>query len=213
MKKVICFDVNGTLVEENSWELFTQGDKLIEKEIEEIFKGYYSGKKLIDDAWGELVVLLKRTGRSNKDFIHSCWVQSNTFKEGARDIVKYLKEKEYQVYLISCSIDIYLECIVEELKIDGFYAGSHLIFDSSGELNKITSECVKGREYKKEKLKELAEKENVAIEDIIFVGDGDNDIGVFEMTKHGIAMGDQNEKLLNCSWKKIKSLTEIKDIL
>jgi phosphoserine phosphatase len=212
MNKIICFDVNGTLVEENSWEIFTQGDKVIEKEIEEIFNKYYSGEKLIDDAWSELVSLLKKTGRANKKFLSNCGISATTYKEGAKEIVEYLKEKGYKIYLISCSIDTHLECMVENLKIDGFYAGSHLIFDGSGELEKITSECVKGREYKKDKLKELAEKENINIEDMVFVGDGDNDIGVFEMTKHGIAIGE-NEKLLNCSWKQIKSLNEIKDIL
>lgn len=212
MNKIICFDVNGTLVEESSWEIFTSGDEIIEKEIEEIFNGYYSGKTLLDDAWSALVSVLKRTGKANKDFVCNCWDKASTFKEGTEEVINYLKDKGYKVYLISCSIDIYLKCMTEKLLLDGFYAGSHLIFDELGELEKITSDCVQGKGFKKEKLKELAEKEKVGIEDIIFVGDGDNDIGVFEMTKHGIAMGG-NPKLLNCSWKQISNLKEIKEIL
>ncbi len=213
MKNIICFDVNGTLVKENSWEIFTCGDELIEKEIKEIFDGYYSGKTSIDDAWKRLVITLKKTGRANKDFVYNCWDKTSTFKEGAEEIINYLKKKRYKIYLISCSIDVYLECIVKSLALDGFYAGSHLIFDSLGELAEITSDCMKGREFKKEKLRELAEKEGVSVEDIIFVGDGDNDVGVFEMTKHGIAMGNSNEKLLNCSWKQVNNLREIKEII
>jgi len=212
MNKIICFDVNGTLVEENSWGIFTCGDELIEKEIEEIFSNYYSGKTLIDNAWKELVAVLKRTGKANRDFVYNCWDKNNTFKEGTEEIIDYLKNKGYKIYLISCSIDIYLECIVKRFAIEGFYAGSHLLFDSLGELEKITSDCIKGGGFKERKLKELAEKENVNLEDIVFVGDGDNDLGVFEITKHGIAMGN-NEKLLKCSWKQIKSLKEIKEIL
>jgi phosphoserine phosphatase len=212
MNKIICFDVNGTLVEESSWEIFAQGDKSIEKKIDDIFDGYYSGKILIDEVWRGLVSTLKETGRANKEFIYNCWDEVITFKEGAEDLIAYLKEKGYKIYLISCSIDVSLECMVKKLNVNGFYAGSHLIFDHLGDLERITSECGRGKEYKKEKLKELAEKERVNVEDIVFVGDGDNDIGVFEMTKHGIAMGD-NEKLLNCSWRQIKSLKEIKNIL
>lgn len=212
MKKLICFDVNGTLVNEDSWGIFTQGDVSMEQEIKEIFDGYYSGKTSIDDAWKEMVIILRKTGRANKDFVYNCWDEASTFKDGAVEIITYLKEKGYKIYLISCSIDIYLECIVRELLLDGFYAGSHLIFDTLGELEKITSDCGKGSGYKKEKLNELALKEGISIEDIVFVGDGDNDVGVFEMTKHGIAIGE-NEKLRNCSWKQIKSLVEIKDIL
>jgi phosphoserine phosphatase len=213
MNKIICFDVNGTLVEESSWEIFAQGDQSIERKINDIFDGYYSKKISIAEVWGGLVSILKKTGRANKGFVYSCWDQANTFKEGAEEVISYLKEKGYKIYLISCSIDVSLECMVKKLGLDGFYAGSHLVFDSLGELEQITSECGKGREFKKEKLKELAAKEGVSVEDIIFVGDGDNDIGVFEMTKHGIAMGDKNEKLLNCCWKQINNLIEIKNIL
>lgn len=212
MSKIICFDVNGTLVEENSWEIFTQGNELMEKEINDIFESYFSKKKPIDDVWAEVVALLKKEGRANKSFLSSCGSYATTLKEGAREIIEYLKNKGYKIYLVSCSIDIHLECIVNDLGIDGFYAGSHLTFNSFGELEKITSECIKGKEYKTEKIKELAEKENINIEEIIFVGDGNNDIGAFEITKHGIAVGD-NEKLLNCSWKQIKSLKEIESIL
>jgi phosphoserine phosphatase len=212
MNKVICFDVNGTLVEESSWDIFAQGDETIEKEINNIFNGYYLGKIVIDEVWRVMVSMLKKVGRADKEFIYNCWEQSNTFKEGAEDVINYLKEGGYKIYLISCSIDISLEIMVKKLKIDGFYAGSHLVFSDSGQLERITSECGRGKEFKKEKLIELAAKENINLEDIIFVGDGDNDVGVFEMTKHGIAIGE-NEKLLNCSWKQIKSLKKIKEIL
>jgi len=212
MKKIICFDVNGTLVEENSWEIFTQGDELMEKEINEIFNSYFSRKKSIDDVWAEMVAFLKKEGKASKNYLSSCGSYATTLKEGARETIEYLKNKGFKIYLISCSIDIHLECIVNELGIDGFYAGSHLTFDSAGDLERITSECIKGKGYKAEKVKELAEKENANVEDIIFVGDGDNDIGAFEITKHGIAVGN-NEKLLNCSWKQIESLKDLKNIL
>lgn len=212
MSNIICFDVNGTLVEENSWDIFARGDKLIEKEINDVLNRYSSGQLSISGVWSGLVSVLKKTGRAKKDFVSNCWSEANTLKDGAEEIINYLKEKGYKIYLISCSIDILLEGLVEKLKLDGFYAGSHLVFDDLGELEAITSECMRGREFKKEKIIELAEKEKASVEDIIFVGDGDNDVGVFELTKHGIAMGD-NERLLDCSWKQIDSLREIKGIL
>lgn len=212
MNKVICFDVNGTLVEESSWEIFAQGDKEVERQIDDIFDGYYSRKISIDEVWKGMVSMLKNAKRANREFIYGCWEKSNTFKDGAEEVISYLKEKGYRIYLISCSIDVSLEIMANKLKVDGFYAGSHLIFDSLGDLERITSECGKGKEFKKEKLKELAQKEGIDVQEIVFVGDGDNDIGVFEMTKHGIAMGD-NEKLLDCSWKQTQSLREIKEIL
>ncbi|MFA5714184.1 MAG: HAD-IB family phosphatase [Candidatus Paceibacterota bacterium] len=213
MNKIICFDVNGTLVKENSWEIFTYGKKDVEKEIEEVFLSYYKKEIPIDEMWKRMVVSLKNTGRANRRFIENCWDVTSTFKEGAEEIIKYLKGKEYKIYLISCSIDAYLDCLVQKLNLDGFYAGSHLIFDGKGELENITSECIKSREYKELRLRELADKEGVNINDIIFVGDGDNDIGAFKLVKRGIAIDTNNEELLRCAWKKIDSLWQIQDIL
>lgn len=213
MNKIICFDVNGTLVEENSWEIFTYGKKEIAKEIEKVFSSYYRKEIPIDKMWEEMVVLLRKTGRANKRFVENCWDVTSSFKEGAEEIIEYLKGKGYKIYLISCSVDVYLDCLVQKLSLDGFYAGSHLIFDEAGELKNITSECIKSREYKELKLRELAEREGVNIDDIIFVGDGDNDVEVFKLTKRGIAMDTTNEELLKHSWKKVDSLVQIQDIL
>jgi len=213
MKKIICFDVNGTLVKENSWDIFTYGKPDIDKEIEVAFLCYYKKEINIDEMWKRMVVSLRKTGRANSKFIENCWDVTSTFNEGAEDIIEYLKEKGYKIYLISCSIDVYLDCMVQKLNLDGYYAGSHLIFDKDGELESITSECIKSREYKEIKLRELAEREGVEVEDIIFVGDGDNDVEVFKMTKRGIAMDTDNEELLDYAWKKVESLGEIQDIL
>lgn len=213
MNKIICFDVNGTLVKENSWEIFTCGKKDIEKEIEKCFLSYYKKEISIDEMWKRMVVLLRKTGKANRDFVKNCWDIASTFKEGAEEIIGYLKEKGYKIYLISCSIDTYLDCLSQKLNLDGYYAGSHMIFDEAGELESITSECVKSREYKESKLRDLADREGVELEDIVFVGDGDNDVEVFKMTRRGIAMDTDNEELLKCAWKKIDNLGQIQDIL
>jgi len=212
MKKIICFDVNGTLIEEKSWEILTCGKRDIEEEIEANFKLYFKGEIKIDEAWGKLVVILRKAGMSNRDYIYSCWDKGGNFKEGAEEIISYLKEKGYKIYLISCSIDAYLNHITRKMELEGVYSGSHLIFDDSGELISIESECMEGKGFKQESLKRLAREEEVDIKDIVFVGDGDNDVGVFKMTEHGIAMGD-NKQLADCSWKKIDNLFQIKEIL
>jgi len=213
MKKIICFDVNGTLIEENSWEILTCGRKEIEAEIEEGFKRYFKKEITIDEAWRGLVAILKKAGMSSRDYIYNCWGNGGNFKAGAEDIVSYLKEKGYKIYLVSCSIDAYLNHITRKMGLDGVYAGSHLIFDDTGELILIESECMEARGFKKRSLERLAQEEEVDVKDIVFVGDGDNDIEVFKMTEHGIAMGNKNKELIDNSWKQIESLSQIKEIL
>jgi Predicted hydrolases of the HAD superfamily len=48
---------------------------------------------------------------------------------------------------------------------------------------------------------------------VIFVGDSRNDIEAFKLTGNGIAIYPYDRELEEIAWKKIKSLSEIKDIL
>lgn len=212
MKKIICFDVNGTLVDQNSWDIFTS-DKEIEKKLKDISDDYENNKIPLKDFWNQVVLVLRSTGNANIEYIRNHSDDVNVLKEGAEDLINYLKEKGYKIYLISCSMDIYLEELTRKLKLDGFFAGTKFIFDENGELLSIESECFENKNFKEEKVRKVAEENNAEIEDIIFVGDGGNDIGAFKITKNGIAIDSKVEELRNIAWKNVKQLKEIKDIL
>jgi len=66
---------------------------------------------------------------------------------------------------------------------------------------------------KLEQLKELSKKIGIAMEEIIFVGDSENDIDVFKTTGKGIIVpgfdGKFNEELRKVSWKQASSLSKI----
>jgi phosphoserine phosphatase len=212
MSKIICFDVNGTLIHEKSWEILTCGRKDIAEEIENAFSRYFKREIDINEAWQLMVQALRKAGMANRDYMYKCWVAGGSLKEGAREVISYLKEKGYKIYFISCSIDAYLNYIARELEIDGVYAGSHMIFDDTGELVSIESECLEGADFKRRSLEMLAKEEGVEIKDIVCVGDGSNDIGIFKMTGRGIALGCNKDLLCN-AWKTASSLVDIKNIL
>jgi len=212
MKKIICFDVNGTLVDQNSWDIFTS-DEEIEKKLKDISDDYENNKIPLKDFWNQVALVLRSTGNANIEYIRNHFDDANVLKEGAEDLINYLKEKGYKIYLISCSIDIYLEELTRKLKLDGFFAGTKFIFDENGELLSIENECFENKNFKEEKVRKVAEENNAEIEDIIFVGDGKNDIGAFKITKNGIAIDSEVEELRNIAWKNVKQLKEIKNIL
>jgi HAD superfamily phosphoserine phosphatase-like hydrolase len=213
MKKIICFDFNGTLVEEGSWDFLTCGKKELEKELEETFLLYRDGKISTKCFWEKTVLTLKKTGKANKEYFCNNTDITKNLRDGAEDLINYLKEKGYKIYIISCSIAEYLDCIKQKFLLDGIYAGSNFVFDDNGELLKIKSDCVEGLPFKEKSLEEIVLKENVKITDIIFVGDGLNDLGAFKMTKKGIAINSPSEELKRFAWKEIKHLSEIKEIL
>jgi len=207
-KKIICFDANGTIIDEDTWAMF--GDN--KEEIDDALADYGDKKISIAELWDKMTQIFRSTGMATADFIYEYWRNNCNLKNGAEDLIDYLKKKGYKIYLISCSIEPCLKSITEALSLDGFFAGSHLVFDANGELERIESEC-SDKLFKEKKIKELAKTENVDVREIIFVGDGYNDIGAFEATGKGIAINSDIPDLLAISWKQVRELSEIKDIL
>ena len=208
--KIICFDVNGTLVEESPWDAFNLKGEAKEN-FKKVFNDFYENKIGVDFLWKEVVSVLKKDGKGSKEYILNSSNPLKHLKEGAEDLIKYLKEKGYKIYLISCSIDIYLEKLCRVLLIDEFYAGTHFSFNGD-DLITIESDCTENN-FKERKLKELAEKEKIDPKEIFFVGDGSNDIGAFKLTGKGIAIDSNVAELNDIAWRKIKRLEEIKNIL
>ena len=129
-------------------------------------------------------------------------------RKGAVELVEQLHEKGYVVYLVSGAIDIYVTEVAKKLGADGFYANSSLDFDKKGTIEKIHYRDNQG-EVKVEQLRELAEKLGVGTKGVVFIGDSENDIEVFEETGKGIAVHSESHKLKEVAWKVVGSLDEI----
>jgi len=209
--KLICFDVDGTLVEGNSWLRLTEAMGYSTKEHSDIYlrckKGevtFVEGLKILEEAYHSSV-------NANKNFINDLFNKTE-IKGEVKDLISYLKGKGYLIYLISSSIDIYVGLVSERIGADGFYANSSLEFDKEGNLKKIIYRENEG-ELKVEHLQNLIKKLGITMDQVVFIGDSDNDIEAFEATKQGIAVNSSSDKLKKVSWKIVDSLGEIKNIL
>ncbi len=209
--KLICFDVDGTLVDGTSWLILSEELGWSSKEAFDVFKQARKGEISFIEAERIFTTKYQKSGKANKPFIEKIF-NSVEVKKEAKDLISYLKEKGYTIYLISGAIDIYVESVASKLGVDGFYANSTLEFDNKGALQKINYRDNQG-EVKVEQLKILVKKLGINIDQVVFVGDSENDIEVFKATKHGIAVHSSNEELKKISWRAVDSLLEIKDIL
>ncbi|MFA5228158.1 MAG: HAD-IB family phosphatase [Candidatus Paceibacterota bacterium] len=211
--KIICFDVNGTITDQTPWDLFVFDNNEIKEAIKNIFIAYNNKEISLDVLWKEITIVIRNNGKYNREYLLSGLERITTLKEGTVEIMAYLKDKGYKIYLVSCSLDIHLDYLVKKLKLDGFYSGTDIFFDEKGEIISIINRCYENKEFKEEKVKEIAKINNASVEDIVFVGDGKNDIGSFKITKKGIAMDSRVDELIKVSWKNIKKLEEIKNII
>ena len=209
--KLVCFDLDGTLVNGTSWLILSEGLGWSSKEASDVFKQARKGEISFIEAERIFTTKYQESGKANKPFIKEIFDGVEIRKE-AKDLISYLKEKGYIIYLISGAIDMYVESISRKLGVDGFYANSTLEFDNKGVLQKINYQDNQ-KEVKVEQLKTLVKKLGINIHQVVFVGDSENDIEVFKATKHGIAVHSSNEELKKISWRVVDSLLEIKDIL
>jgi len=155
--------------------------------------------------------MYQESGNATQKFIREFFSKVKPRSE-AKGIISYLKEKGYKIYLISGSIDIYVEEIAKKLIVDGFYANSSLKFGKDGVLKKIYYKSNQG-EIKVKQLNKLVKKLGINLDEVVFIGDSENDIEVFKEIKHGIAVNSSSEELRSIAWKDIDSLEQIKDIL
>ena len=209
--KLVCFDVDGTLVDGNSWWMLTKALGYPSEKIDSIFNLAKEGKISFREGERLFAKMFQENENATKQFI-KIFFESIDVKPEAKDLIAYLKPKGYIIYLISGGIDMYVESIARKIKADGFYANSSLEFDKKGMLQGIHYR-ENQKEVKAEQLQELIRKIGIDISQVVFIGDSENDIDAFKVTKHGIAVSTSDEELKKVAWKSVNSLLEIKNVL
>src|SRR4030042_5237556 len=183
--KLVCFDVDGTLVDGNAWWMLTKALGCSLDKTDSIFNQAKEGKISFREGERLFTKIFQESGNGTKEFIKN-FFQSVNVKPEVKDLISYLKQKRYIIYLISGGIDIYVESVARKIGANGFYANSSLEFDEKNVLQTIHYRENQG-EIKIKQLGELTKKLGINIDQVIFVGDSENDISAFKTTKRGIA--------------------------
>lgn len=207
--KMICFDLNKTLIEENSWLNLNLAMGVTQEEDGMLMK--WGGEGVIDDKTGQNILCnIYRTrgdvSRQNIDKI----IKSYTFVDGAEGLVKYCQGKGYEVALISGAMDSLVEDVAKRLNIGLYQAGNYFIYDMDDQLISIDAPENDGQQKAKQ-LEELCRKLGIDVKEVIVIGDGANDVELFDMTGRGITFIDSI--ISDKAWKVVDSLDDIKSII
>jgi phosphoserine phosphatase len=180
-KRLIVFDVDGTLIDAEMIDELAQAAGVGGK-VSEITSRAMNGEIEFKEALKERVRLLKGLDASILESI----VENLDVTPGAEELITSLKALGYKVALISGGFIQFVERIKEKLGIDYVYANTLVIEDG-----KLTGELVEpiiDAERKAELMREIAEKENLLMEQIVAVGDGANDRFMLQNSGLGIAL-------------------------
>jgi phosphoserine phosphatase len=180
-KRLIVFDVDGTLIDAEMIDELAKAAGVGGK-VSEITSRAMNGEIEFKQALKERVQLLKGLPVEVLNSI----VENLDVTAGAEELITALKALGYKIALISGGFTQFVEKIKEKLGIDYVYANKLIIKD--GKLTGKIVEPIIDAERKAELMKEIAEKENLLMEQVVAVGDGANDRFMLQNSGLGIAL-------------------------
>lgn len=205
--KLIAFDVEGTLMQNDIWTRLHPYFGVSLEQDEAWYADYKSGK-LNFRQWLAVAANEWRKAGRKKDGVDAV-IEKISYMPGAEHVVSEL-QKKYRTALISSGADIFVKRVASGLSIPDEY--HFLTFEYDAESTFVdfgyTSDGTEV-EAKVRALKELGARYNIAPEEMVFVGDSINDIGAFEYTKHGVLYGRGTDSLQQVAWKQITELSEL----
>ncbi len=206
--KLICFDLDQTLIKHSSWKELGLALGISHEKDRELYNEYKSGITTYDEWNNKILKLYLKHQDANKEKINKI-LSRFEYNKGAKEIIKYLKDKGYILVLISGSIDILVDMVAKDLGIKYKKANNIFIFDEEDRIKEI---CSFGDDISSKLLylENFCKMLNIDIKECVCVADGANDIEMFRRTGHGITFSDS--KIKNEAWKVINSLSDLKSV-
>ncbi len=179
-RKLVVFDMDSTLIQA---EVIVELAKLAGKgeEVNKITESAMRGKIGFDESFKQRVALLKGIKEEQLAGISP----KLPLTEGAQLVTKTLKGLGYKLGILSGGFTFVGKYLQELLDIDYMYANELDIEDGIVTGN-VTGEIING-EKKAILLRQIAQAENIALEQTIAVGDGANDIPMISIAGLGVA--------------------------
>lgn len=207
--KLICFDLDETLITHTSWKELGLALGVSYEEDAKFFNEYNSGNITYQEWNNKIIELYMRHDNATREGVTQILSQY-TYRDGVRETINYLREKGYELVIISGSIDILVNMIAKDLNIKYAKANNTFIFDEDGRLQAAHSDGTDEIFQKQAYLESFCELLGIPIEQCACIADGANDIEMFRKTRHGITFKDS--QIEHEAWKIINSFSDLKNI-
>ena len=209
--KLVCFDMDDTLINQNSWYKLNVALGVTAAEDQGMYDSYGKGDLSYSDWLDKLVELYQKRGLANRKNVTAA-LSEYAFKDGAEDLLHHLQTKHYQLALISGSFNILVDSVADALGIIHRKANTTISFDKADNLLEVNSE---GDELhaKLRHLEIFCKELNIDITECVCIGDGANDVEMFKRTGKGITFLDAPDHVKDVAWKVVSGLSEIKKLL
>jgi len=208
--KIVFFDCDGVLISSSTWTKILDLVNFPKDLEQKLWTDYYSGKLDFKSWIDKQTVYFKKY--FNKKLYTEEVLKKIEVNPEAIKIVAFLKKQNIPIAIISSGEYDYVEVTAKMLGISIFRVNTFYRYDESGKFTKMDflhddpiSKVVQ--------VKEICKEFKCEPEETFFVGDSNNDLKAFRLTKHGILYKTRDPDCQKFAWKTIDDLNEIKHLL
>lgn len=178
--KLICFDMDSTLIEQ---EVIVELAKVVGvgEQVESITEAAMRGEIDFDDSFAQRVALLKGVPTTVLDEICA----RLTLSTGARTTISAFKALGYHTVLVSGGFTYFARYIAEQLGIDEVHA-NHLDIEDGEVTGHVQLPILNGNK-KAAIATHTAERLGLEMSEVVCVGDGANDLPMMALADLGVA--------------------------
>ncbi len=179
-RRLVCFDMDSTLIEAEVIDELAKAAGVGEQ-VSEITEAAMRGELDFNESFSQRMALLQGLDES----VLAQIAEQLPITEGADHLISTLRRLGYKTAILSGGFNYFGRHLQQKLGIDYVYANELDIVDGKV-TGKVVGQVVNG-ERKAELLRELAERENISLDQVIAVGDGANDLPMLSIAGLGIA--------------------------
>lgn len=179
-RRLFCFDMDSTLIQA---EVIDELAKMagVGDQVSKITEAAMRGELNFDESFTRRVGLLKGLPAER---VYRLF-EAVRLAEGAEHLIRTLKLLGYKTAILSGGFNFFARHLQEKLGIDFVHSNELEIVD--GVVTGRVIPPIMNGARKAEKLREIADREGISLEQVVAVGDGANDIPMLNLAGMGIA--------------------------
>jgi HAD superfamily phosphoserine phosphatase-like hydrolase len=212
--KGIVFDVDGTLIEEISWQKLNLALGVSLELDQRLFKEYHEHRFTYQEWIDQIVAVYHANGPVHRDRIEQILTQY-TLAQSARTVSLALQARPYHVGIVSGGLDVVVRKVAEDICVKPEYASSNSVihYDNEGYLSTVVARG-HDHEVKLEDFLRLCETWGIQPEECVCVGDGNPDRPLFEACGNGVTFDYQRCSMLHGTcWRQISKISDLLSFL